>query len=248
MIKQLRQTGGFVLEHDDFSMMVDPGPGALVYGLRNDIAFDELDAIFISHAHTDHYGDADVIIQAMTDGCTDPRGRLIANDIVLNGSDDFDPALDRFHKNGIGQIIQAEDGEQATIGDITLRFRETQHKNIQTTGFQLTYDDTTLGYVPDTEYFPQLSEKHSDTNYLIANTLRPHDNEWKGHLNLQDGVQLVEDVQPDQAFFQHFGINFVYSLQEQRDWLNTHHEEKPITLAKDNTTYSLEKEGLQQFI
>jgi phosphoribosyl 1,2-cyclic phosphodiesterase len=249
MTTQARETGGFVLSHDGFLLAVDPAPGALVRGLEQGIDFSRLDAIFISHSHLDHQGDADVLIEAMTKGCTEEKGMLIGNETVLQGSDRFDPGVSSYHRQAPERVVTARPDEAVDLGELSMTFRATRHKGIPTTGFVLDYGERRLGYIPDTERFDGLVERFEGCDTLIVNVLRPHDRSWEGHLNLEEAVELVGAIEPERAFFQHFGMNFVQSFHDEVEWLEEQHGEKDITLASDGATYSIDgKEGLERFV
>ena len=47
---------GYLLQHDGFNLWVDAGNGTLSF-LQEHIEMDEVDAIFVSHAHVDHCAD-----------------------------------------------------------------------------------------------------------------------------------------------------------------------------------------------
>src|SRR4030065_673432 len=66
-IYQARATGGIYLE-DERNLHIDPGPGALVRARSVGIDPLKTDAILISHCHPDHYMDAEILIEAMTEG------------------------------------------------------------------------------------------------------------------------------------------------------------------------------------
>lgn len=248
MIRQLRRTGGFMVEHEGTWLDVDPAPGALVRALEDDHDPSVLDGIFVSHAHLDHCGDLEVMIEAMTDGCTTERGTLIANRTSLEGSDEIDPAVDTYHREGVETVVTAEEGESHDLDGVTLRFHETRHKGVQTTGFLMETDGPTLGYIPDTELFDGLAQTFNEADVLIINVLRPHDKDWKGHLNLADALEIIETVEPEKTYIQHFGMNFLQSFRDELDWLEDNGGDHDITLASDGTTYSLEEEGLEKFV
>ena len=66
-ITQKRMTGGFRIDDiDGMNIHVDPGPGALVRTYQFGLSPLKLNGVFVSHSHTDHYTDAEVLIEAMT--------------------------------------------------------------------------------------------------------------------------------------------------------------------------------------
>lgn len=248
MIRQMRRTGGFIVEAEDTRLHVDPAPGALVYSLQDGHDPSNLDGVFVSHAHLDHCGDLAVIVEAMTDGCTTETGTLIANSTSLHGAEDIDPALDTYHREAVDSVVEVDEGDQYDLDGLHLTFHTTRHKDIETTGFLMEADGHTLGYIPDTELFDGLKEMYAPADILVLNVLRPHDREWKGHLNLADALEIVDVVDPDRAFIQHFGMNFLQSFRDELDWLNENRGGHDITLVSDGTTYSMDEEGIEQFV
>ena len=79
-ISQRRMTGGFRIDNlNGINLHVDPGPGALVRTYQFGLDPRNLSGVFISHAHTDHYTDAEVLIEAMTRGMTKENGVIIGS-------------------------------------------------------------------------------------------------------------------------------------------------------------------------
>ena len=85
-ISQRRMTGGFRIDNlNGKNYHVDPGPGALVRTYQFGFDPRNLDGVFVSHAHTDHYNDAEILIEAMTRGMTKEYGVVLGNKSVLDG-------------------------------------------------------------------------------------------------------------------------------------------------------------------
>lgn len=251
MMKQLRQTGGFLLEHNDFHMYVDPGPGALVHGLKNGVDFEDIGHLFCSHDHLDHYGDLAAVIEATTNGCTEECGTLIAPESVL-GLNEYDSVLQDYHLDCTESKVRAAEGEEfnpSSHEEISLSFFETRHKDTPTAGFRLETEESSLSYIPDTGFFEGLIEEVRGSDFLVINTMRPYDKPWEDHLNLKEGAEIVRKVEPERAIFQHFGISFVYNFGAQKKWLEENYEKDNIVLASDNKTYNLgENGGLERFV
>ena len=64
-INQRRMTGGFRIDNlGGKNYHVDPGPGALVRTYQFGLDPRNINGVFVSHAHTDHYNDAEILIEA----------------------------------------------------------------------------------------------------------------------------------------------------------------------------------------
>jgi phosphoribosyl 1,2-cyclic phosphodiesterase len=98
-ITQKRRTAGIRIIGEDLNLHLDPGPGALVYSISESLNPQQLNAIFVSHCHPDHYTDAEVLIEAMTKGMAKKRGLLVAAKSVLEGSDTCEPSISGYHQS-----------------------------------------------------------------------------------------------------------------------------------------------------
>ncbi|MFB6076949.1 MAG: MBL fold metallo-hydrolase, partial [Candidatus Nanohaloarchaea archaeon] len=233
MIEQLRRTGG--MEHDGFTMHIDPGPGALVQAHEEGFDPEETDAVLVSHAHLDHCGDMHAVIEAMTAGGDADRGTLLAAESVFDGADvpatysegegmygDRVPAaLDDYHGELVGETERLADGSTVNIGPFTVvDCVETDHSDPRTVAYTVSAGDISAGFVTDTAWFDALPAFFEGVDVLVANLMRPHDHEWKGHLNTADAARLLEETDPGFAVMQHFGAALIYGgVDAEREWL-----------------------------
>ena len=74
-ITQKWRTAGIRILSEEVNIHLDPGPGALIHSLNMGLNPQKIRAILVSHSHPDHYTDAEVLIEAMTQGTTKRRGR-----------------------------------------------------------------------------------------------------------------------------------------------------------------------------
>lgn len=255
MIKQLRRTGGMVLEHDGFSCHIDPGPGALVHARNAGLPLEDLDAIVATHAHLDHVGDLHAVIEAMTDGGDAENGALYAAESVFDGAPvpdryaegegtygtEIPAALDGYHASLVPETVRLQDGEEHDPGPFAMRCLETEHSDPRTVAFTLEADGTTAGFVTDTGWFDGLPDFFAGCDVLVVNLMRPHDREWKGHLNTADAARLLDAVEPDAAVMQHFGAALLYGgVAAEREWL-AGETDADVAWAEDGTTVDLER-------
>lgn len=264
MIKQLRKTGGMHLQSDDFSVYIDPGPGALVNALQHGIDLEALDAIIVTHAHLDHANDMNVLIEAMTSGGDKNTGTLLANTTVLNGAEvpdkyvkgdgtygtRIDPVLDGFHESLVETVVELADGKTLDIGPFKMECREMEHSDPHTIGFALDTGDQKIGFTSDTELFDGMVEFFADCDVLVLNVMRPLEHDWKGHLTTEDAATILNGVKPDFAVLQQFGSLFIYeSVNKQQEWLEDH-TDVDFVLAKDGMELDPDepRQGLEKFL
>ena len=53
-------------------------------------------------------------------------------------------------------------------------------------GFKMEYDNFTISYTTDTEYFPELHKHHEGADVLIASVIRAGSERIRGHMSVDD--------------------------------------------------------------
>ena len=115
-ITQKRMTGGFRLDDiDGKNIHIDPGPGALVRTYQFGLNPLNLNGVLVSHCHTDHYTDAEVLIEAMTKGMTRKKGLLIGSRSVINGFEKWGPSISNYHLSKPQVTVLGENTEENRV-------------------------------------------------------------------------------------------------------------------------------------
>lgn len=151
---QHRQTGGFIVTAEGFSLYADPGPGAIYHAARAGAELRNLGAVFISHQHTDHAQGAGAIIEAMCRGMTASRGLLLAPEEVLSGLSPYyrGVARSRWYPGGPEGSRGLVAGTSVSLQEgLTLTATPTHHAE-SNVGFRLEGQSVSLGYTSDTAY------------------------------------------------------------------------------------------------
>lgn len=210
-ITQRRMTGGLRIDGiDGKNFHIDPGPGALVRTYQFGLSPLKLDAILVSHSHTDHYSDAEVLIEAMTRGMTRKKGHVFGSKSVIEGYKQFGPCISRYHLSR-PEVHVLDVDDRAMLGNIKITATKTVHGDPKTVGFNLKLKDFLLSYTSDTEYFEDLHEYHQGADILIASVIRPRDERLKGHMCTEDFIKLVDEVSPQLALMTHLGMKMVFN-------------------------------------
>ena len=76
--RQIRASGGIIIQNNNLQFHLDPGPGALVKAKEFGINPRATTALLVSHNHLGHCNDVNAVIDAMTLSGLDKRGVLIA--------------------------------------------------------------------------------------------------------------------------------------------------------------------------
>jgi phosphoribosyl 1,2-cyclic phosphodiesterase len=208
-ITQRRMTGGLRIDKiDGKNIHIDPGPGALVRTYQFGLTPLKLDAVMVSHSHTDHYTDAEVLIEAMTKGMTRKKGTVVGSKSVIEGYKQWGPCISKYHLSKPDISILGVN-ETAKLGKIKIKGTKTIHGDPTAVGFNLKVKNFSISYTADTEYFEDLHKYHSGADVLIASVIRPRNEKIRGHMSTHDFAKLVDEVSPKLAIMTHLGMKMV---------------------------------------
>jgi phosphoribosyl 1,2-cyclic phosphodiesterase len=207
-VDQVFKTGGFRV-HGQVNLHVDPGPGALLLTHEHGLNPLDLDCIVVTHCHPDHYTDAEVLIEAMTQHTTKRRGVLIGSSSVLHGTERFGPAISRYHQGRVAEVVTFQPGMTYELGDLKLEATPTQHSEPTTFGLKLYSRHGAVGYTNDTQYFDGLADHFKDVRVLVANVTRPLGMRIRWHLCTDDLISLLKRIRPELVVMVHMGMLFL---------------------------------------
>ena len=208
-ISQRRMTGGFRIDNlNGKNYHVDPGPGALVRTYQFGFDPRNLDGVFVSHAHTDHYNDAEILIEAMTRGMTKEYGVVLGNKSVLDGYEKWGPGISKYHHSHSKKYV-LEPNQVENINGCSVKGTKTVHGDPEGVGFQIDYRGFKISYTSDTGYFEDLHKYHEGADILIASVLRPGNKSIRGHLCSRNFIELLKEVKPKLAIMTHFGLKML---------------------------------------
>lgn len=211
-ITQKRRTAGIRIVNEDLNIHLDPGPGALVYSVKEGLNPQKLNAVLVSHCHPDHYTDAEVLIEAMTVGTTKKRGLLVASKSVLQGNEiGFDPVISKYHQQMPEKVIEAVSNMTFHVGNIDVLVTGGRHTDPDSVGFRFGIPE--LGdftYTSDTEYFEGINKYYEVVRLLMLCVMRPAGKQWNGHMTTDDAVKIIEETRPEQAVLTHFGMQMIF--------------------------------------
>ncbi len=207
-VDQVFKTGGFRV-HGQVKIHVDPGPGALLLTHEHGLNPLDLDCVVVTHCHPDHYTDAEVLIEAMTQHTTKKRGVLIGSPSVLQGTEKFGPAISRYHQSKVAEVVTLQPGTTYELGDLKLEATPTQHSEPTTFGLKFHSRNGVVGYTNDTQYFDGLEDNFRDVRVLVANVTRPLGMRIRWHLCTDDLIALLKRIRPELVVMVHMGMLFL---------------------------------------
>ena len=243
-IYQARATGGIYIE-DERNMHVDPGPGALVQ--MRSIGLDPMKthAILVSHCHPDHYMDAEILIEAMTEGGTRKQGILIGSKSVIEGNGDFGPAISKYHLAKPKHVKMMEPFSKMTLKPFEVWATPSAHSDTSSVGFRIQTSGGIVSYVSDTQLLEQVIKAHRKCRILIACVTRPLGQRIPHHLSTEDAGYLIEKIRPEMAVITHFGMRVIQENPEtQAKWIENSTGVRTVA-ARDFMCLEFENDGIE---
>jgi phosphoribosyl 1,2-cyclic phosphodiesterase len=239
VIRQVRASGGWVLDMDGELLHIDPGPGTLVRAKQFHINLSKLTGVLVSHCHPDHYTDLEMVVEAMTCGGTRKRGVLLSNQNVIRGSGNYNKVISDYHLKKLQRYEIMKPGDTATIGTVTIAAVKATHSEPQTLGFVFS-GSKRIGATSDGEYYPGQENCFKGCDLLIVNCLRTRHDPWPKHMNARMAQELIKKAQPKRALLKDFGMKMLKEAAAEKEaaWI-AHTTGVPTDAATDGMVISL---------
>jgi ribonuclease BN (tRNA processing enzyme) len=216
LIKQIRSTGGFLIWSDNLKISTDPGPGAL--SKLNELKIDptSLDGLIITHNHIDHYLEAPLLIEAISNFALEKKGFLIASSSIVEGYDKEDKIISNYHLSKLEKIFVLKPNQSKTLNiknkNFFIKAIPTNHEDPTGFGFVMEIENKKIAYTSDTSLLPQTHfVEFANVDLLIANCLKPFNDNYPGHLSASNVIQLLKATKPKACILSHLGLRILTS-------------------------------------
>ena len=171
--KQIRSSGGIIIQSGSVQLHLDPGPGALVKAAETKINLRANTAILVSNSSIINCNDVNAVIDAMTYGGLDKKGVLVTNQTVVNGTEEIKPYITNFHQKCLERIIILKKDQKLGIEDIEIHATPAFNNDENAIGFKIFLPDLVLGYPSNTKYSKELKKIYQECDVLILNVVAP---------------------------------------------------------------------------
>lgn len=192
-------SSAYLLEKDDFALVIDFGSGALSK-LQQYKKVDEMDAVLLSHYHADHVADIGVLqhavlIQSMIQKkeCMLPIYGHMEDVASFHDLTDDNTKAVAYHPN-----------ETIKIGPFHIRFLRTKH-SVPCYGMRITDGTNTLVYTADTAYFDEWKTFAKDADVLLSecNFYAGMDARAAGHLSSTEVAEIASGANVGEVILTH---------------------------------------------
>ncbi len=217
--KQIRASGGIIIQVEGYQFHLNPGPGSLVRAAHFGINLRQTTAVLVSNNDLINCNDINAVVSAMTHDGFDVQGVLISSDSVINGSEKEKPFLANTHRNYFEKIIAIGADKKIGVGNIEIHTLQTKSKDDSGIGFKFFTSQFVLSYSSDTGYSPDIVSQYKQSDILILNVTNPFSEQDKYCLDSASAVKILKIVKPKLAIITHFGTKMLNSdpLYESRE-------------------------------
>lgn len=221
-------TSCYLVEKDDFSLVIDMGSGALSK-LQTYRSVANIDAVILSHYHADHIADVGVLQHARL------VHTYLQDDVEILPIYGHGENIDYFntltHKFTSGVIYNPN--KTLEVGPFTISFLRTKH-SVPCFGMRITDGEHTFVYTADTAYQEEWIPfaERADMLLVDCNFYADQDGEEAGHMTSAEGAYIAQQAYVKELILSHLP--------------QYGHHEQLITEAKQNFTGTvhLAEEGL----
>ena len=217
--RQLRSSGGIIIQVEDLQFHLDPGPGALVQAAKYNVNLRNNTAVLVSHKHLNHCNDLNLVLEAMTYAGIESRGVLIAPKSVVHPTEDDYPLLTRHHQKFVEKMLVLEKKQKVGVELVEIHTLSAKHSDGSAIGYKLFCPKFVFSYTGDTVYSDELVEELSGTDILVLNVPYTKKNGKGLNLDSESATEIISKVRPKVAVLTHFGMDMLRAdpIQEARD-------------------------------
>ncbi|MFC2949967.1 MBL fold metallo-hydrolase [Virgibacillus sediminis] len=192
-------TSSYLLEKDDFSLLIDAGSGSLSK-LQKYKQLDELDAVILSHYHQDHVADIGVLqysrlVRSFVTGAKDVLP-------IYGHQEDREGFASLTHEYTKG--IPYDPSDKLKIGPFEISFQKSIHP-VPCYGMRISDGESVLVYTADTAYQPEWIPFANNADLLITdcNLYAEQDGSKAGHMTSREGGRIAEEAGARELLLSH---------------------------------------------
>ncbi|SFA81815.1 Ribonuclease BN, tRNA processing enzyme [Lentibacillus halodurans] len=192
-------TSAYMLEQDDFTLLIDAGSGSLSK-LQSMKHVMNLDAVILSHYHNDHIADIGVLQYAwLVQSYMSDRKEVLP--IYGHQEDQYGfKSLTHKHTEGVAYDPAAT----LEVGPFSITFLKTVHP-VPCYGMRITNGEDVIVYTADTAFKEAWYDFAKDADLLVTdcNFYADQDGSAAGHMTSKEGAMIADKANVDELILSH---------------------------------------------
>ncbi len=181
-----RNAPGYYLEAGGFQILVDCGSGTLLQLERAQRSYKEIDAVFITHRHPDHFADLMPLIHALL--VTPKFSRT--KDLSVVGPREFIEYYEKAISPLLGMprgfsVRSQEAGEKQDFGPFHIFTAKTVHSD-DSIAYRFEHGGRSVVFTGDADYDQGIIALAEDADLLVADCSFPGHMKARGHLSARE--------------------------------------------------------------
>ncbi|WP_066495253.1 MBL fold metallo-hydrolase [Abyssisolibacter fermentans] len=191
---------GYLIETDDTKILLDCGNGVLSR-LQKICKIDELDAIIISHLHSDHISDIFILKYAIGLNLE----KMQKAPIPLYMPMDNECFIQQMNYNNAFNIIQIDEETTIDINNLEISFKKMTHP-VESYAIKILTNNRSFVYSGDTSYNDQLPEFIKNIDFFLceASVLEKDRKIDTPHLSVKQAAQMAQNSIVKRLLLTHF--------------------------------------------
>ncbi|MGD6780489.1 MBL fold metallo-hydrolase [Sutcliffiella horikoshii] len=193
-------TSGYLVEHENFKLLIDCGSGVLAQ-LQNYIEVTDLDAVILSHYHHDHVADIGPLQFARL--ISFYMGKSVTQLPIYGHQEDMQGFSTLDHKE-YTKGIAYDPSKTLEVGPFKIEFLKTIHP-VPCYAMKVSTDEGSFVYTADTSYQESFIPFTKGADLLICecNLYAHQDGKAAGHMNSHDAAKVAQGAEVPQLLLTH---------------------------------------------
>ena len=208
--KQLKASGGIVIQTGSNQFVINPGPGATARAKEFGINLRETTSIIVTNNTIANANDVNAVIDAITYAGADVKSVLLCSESVVNPINNQEPTLKKHCMQLLERVITLEPGKKVGINEVEVHATKTKNEEDPLTfGLKIYTPKYTIAYTGDTQYFIGLEEQYEDADILILNIAEPMNEDPGKGMSSDDAIRIIKKIKPTLVIITGFGAKMV---------------------------------------
>lgn len=189
----------YIIEKGDFAIVLDMGSGALSK-LPNYVQISDINAVIVSHYHTDHIADIGVLQHSkLVQYYTTDDDTVLP---IYGHTED----MEAFHRlnHDFTEAVPYHPNETMKLGPFFIRFLKTKH-SVPCYGMRITDGDSSIVYTADTAFQEEWIPFCHEADLLLADTnfYANMDATTSGHMTSEEVGRIAEAANVNEVILTH---------------------------------------------